>query len=74
MRAIVSAFVGLAAPGSVSVQAAPITMQRAKPLQIEAGTVPPIELVHLGCGWGWHGARRRIAGGYWHWGDCVPNW
>ena len=73
MRAVVSAFVGLAALAAVSARAAPITMP-AKPLHIEAGTTPPIELVRQGCGWGWHRAHWRDRWGYWHWGHCVPNW
>ena len=73
MRPVVLTFLGLAALGAVSVQASPIAVP-AKPIAVELGAAPSIELVRQGCGWGWHRGGWRDHRGYWHWGRCVPNW
>jgi hypothetical protein len=71
MRAIVLTFLGLAALGAVSVQAAPIAVP-ARPIAVEPGTAPSIELVRQDCGWGWHRSRWHDSSGYWHWGRLLP--
>jgi hypothetical protein len=58
MRAVVLAFLGLAALGAVSVQAAPIVVP-AKLIAVELEAAPWIELVPQCCGWGWHGGGCR---------------
>jgi hypothetical protein len=73
MRAAALAFLGLAALGPMSVQGAPIAVP-AKPITVELGGAPSIELVRQGCGWGWHRGEWRDRWGYWHWGHCLPNW
>jgi hypothetical protein len=73
MRPVVLTFLGLAALGAGSVQASPIAVP-AKPIAVELGAAPSIELVRQGCGWGWHRGGWRDHRGYWHWGRCVPNW
>jgi hypothetical protein len=73
MRVVVLAFLGLVALGPMSVQAAPIAVP-AKPITVELGGAPSIELVRQGCGWGWHRGGWRDRWGYWHGGRCYRNW
>jgi class 3 adenylate cyclase len=37
-------------------------------------STPPMELVALGCGLGWHRHDWRDYWGRWNWGRCVPNY
>jgi hypothetical protein len=73
MRSVVLTFLGLAVLGAVSVQAAPIAVP-AKPITVELGGAPSVQLVRQGCGWGWHRGGWRDRWGYWHWGRCYRNW
>ena len=55
MRAVIVAFVSVAALATASVQATPLSP---KPSAIELGTAPFIELVDHGCAWGCHHVHR----------------
>jgi hypothetical protein len=69
MSPVILAFaIGLAL-GAVSKHAVPLAP---KPAAIALGAVPPVELVDLAYGWGWHRAHCQDHWGYWHW-HCVPN-
>jgi len=72
MRTMIATLAGLTVLVAVSVQAAPLPPAKATPAKLS--TVPPIELVRQGCGWGWHRGGWRDRWGYWHWGRCYPNW
>ena len=69
MRALILAFVGGIALAT-SAQAAPLAL---RPVAIELGAAPPVELAARDCCWGWHRSRWRDPWGYWHWGDCGPD-
>ena len=89
MRALILAFVlGLAlATSAQAVPLAPMLLnpvtyipnQEWVPLLDEPSRLapvdvtPPIELVRVGCGHGWHRHHWRDQWGNWQWGDCVPN-
>ena len=69
MRSVMFAFVSAAALAAVSAQAAP---PPPKPSTIEVAAAPFLELVRDGCGRG-IGLAGVTNGGYWRWGDCVPD-
>jgi hypothetical protein len=48
---------------------APIAVP-AKPIAVEIGAAPSIELVRQG-GWGWHRGGWHDRWGYWHRGRCT---
>ena len=67
MRASILA-VALCLALAASARAAPLVPN---PASIELGSVPTIELIAGGCGWGWHRVHWQDHWGYWHW-HCIP--
>jgi hypothetical protein len=72
MRTVIATLASLVVLAAVSVHAAPLPPANAT--STELSSVPPIEQVAQGCGWGWHRHHWRDRWGYWHGGRCVANW
>jgi hypothetical protein len=64
MRTTTAILAGLMALSVASVQAAPLAPPRAT--SAELGSVPPIEPVRDGCGYGYYRTRWQDQWGYWH--------